>query len=101
MTEDSIEVDTSSMADTEVQDIMVANVITANLDDSIQDIANTMCDKSIHRLVIVEGNKVVGMVSTLDILKAVGKTQGERDEAKQKLDIAFNAIEDLRKKMSH
>ncbi len=87
------------MADTEVQDIMVANVITANSDDSIQDIANTMCDKSIHRLVIVEGNKVVGMVSTLDILNVVGKTQGERDEAKQKLDIAFNAIEDLRKKM--
>jgi len=31
MTEDSIEVDTSSMADTEVQDIMVANVITSQL----------------------------------------------------------------------
>ncbi len=99
MTEDSIEVDTSSMADTEVKDIMAANVITAKSDDSIHDIANTMCDKKIHRLVIVEGNKVVGMVSTLDILKVVGKTQGEMDEAKQKLDIAFNAIEDLRKKM--
>ena len=46
---------------------MAANVITANTDDSIHDIANTMCDKKIHRLVIVEGNKVVGMVSTLDI----------------------------------
>ena len=99
MTEDAIEVDTSSMADTEVKDIMEANVITANSNDSIHDIANTMCDKKIHRLVIVEDNKVVGMVSTLDILKVVGKTQGERDEAKQKLDIAFNAIEDLRKKM--
>ncbi len=99
MTEDSIEVDTSSMADTEVKDIMVANVITANSEDSIHDIANTMCDKKIHRLVIVEGNKVVGMVSTLDILKVVGKTQGERDEAKKKLDTALNAIEDLRKNM--
>ncbi len=99
MTDDFITTDTSNLIDTEVQDIMADNVITANSDDSIPDIANTMCDKKIHRLVIVEGNKVVGMVSTLDILKVVGKTQGERDEAKQKLDIAFNAIEDLRKKM--
>ena len=100
MTEDSIEVDTSSMADTEVQDIMAANVITANSDDSIHDIANTMCDKKIHRLVIVEGSKVVGMVSTLDILKVVRKNARLRgSETKKKLDTALNAIEDLRKKM--
>lgn len=99
MTDDFITTDISNLIDTEVQGIMAANVITANANDSIHDIANTMCDKKIHRLVIVEGNKVVGMVSTLDILKVVGKTQGERDETKKKLDIAFNAIEDLRKKM--
>ena len=99
MTDDSITTDTSNLIDTKVQDIMSANVITANSDDSIYDLANTMCDKKIHRVVIVEGNKVVGMVSTLDILKVVGKTQCERDEAKKKLDTALNAIEDLRKKM--
>ena len=99
MTEDSIEVDTSSMADTEVKDIMIADVITGNLDDSIHSLANTMCDKKIHRLIIVEENKVVGIVGTLDLLKVFGKTQGERDEVKQKLDTASNAIEDLRRNM--
>ncbi len=99
MTDDFIATDTSGMIDTEVQDIMEANVITANSDDSIYDLANTMWNKKIHRLVIVNENKVVGMVSTLDILKVVGKMQGEKDETKEKLDTAFNAIEELRKKM--
>ncbi len=99
MTEDSIEADNSSMADTEVKDIMIANVITGNPDDNIHDIAKTMCEKKIHRLVIVKENKVIGIVGTLDLLKVFGKMGSEKNEAKQKLDIAFNAIEDLRKKM--
>ena len=99
MTEDFIEVDTSIMADTEVKDIMITNVITGNPDDCICDLANTMCDKKIHRLIIVGKNKVVGIVGTLDLLKIVGKMEDERNETKQKLDTAFNAIEDLRKKM--
>lgn len=99
MTDDFMTTDTLNLIDTEVQDIMASNVITANSDDSIHDLANTMCDNKIHRLVIVKGNKVVGMVSTLDILKVVGKMKDERNEAKQKLDIALNAIEDLRKRL--
>ena len=99
MTEDPIEIDASSMANTEVKDIMIANVITGNPDDSIHGLANTMCEKKIHRLVIVEENKVVGIVGTLDLLKVFGKMEAEKSEAKQKLDIAFNAIEDLRKKL--
>lgn len=99
MTEDPIEIDTSSMGDTEVKDIMISNVITGNPDDSVHVLANTMCDEKIHRLVIVEDNKVVGIVGTLDLLKVFGKMEAEKNEAKQKLDIAFNAIEDLRKKL--
>ena len=99
MTEDSIEIDTSSIADTEVKDIMISNVITGNPDDSIHDLAKIMCEKKIHRFVIVEENKVVGIVSTLDLLKVFGKMGAEKNETKQKLDIAFNAIEDLRKKL--
>ena len=99
MKDDFKTTDTSNLIDTKVQDIMSTNVISANSDTSIHDLANTMWDKKIHRVVIIEGNRVVGMVNTLDILKVVGKTQDEKDEAKKKLDIALNAIEDLRKKM--
>ncbi len=99
MTEDSIGIDTSNIENTEVKDIMISNVITGKPDDSVHSLANTMCDKKIHRLIIVEGKKVVGIVGTLDLLMVFGKMEAEKNEAKQKLDIAFNAIEDLRKKM--
>jgi predicted transcriptional regulator len=99
MTEDPIEIDASSMANAEVKDIMITNVITGNSDDSVHGLANTMCNKKIHRLIIVEENKVVGIVGTLDLLKVFGKIEAEKNEAKQKLDIALNAIEDLRKKL--
>ncbi len=71
MTDDFI-TDTLTFTDATVKDIMKPNVITGQPDDSIQDLSREMYDKKIHRLVIVEGNKVAGIVSTLDILKIVG-----------------------------
>ncbi|MHC4182241.1 MAG: CBS domain-containing protein, partial [Planctomycetota bacterium] len=71
MTDDFI-TDTLTFTDTTVKDIMKPSVITGQPDDSIQDISRTMYEKKIHRLVIVEGSKVAGIVSTLDILKIVG-----------------------------
>ncbi len=99
MTDDFIKTETLSLVDATVKDIMKTNVITNQPNDSIHDLANTMYDKKIHRLVIVEGSKVVGIVSTLDILKVVGTMKTIRSEIKQKLDTAFNVIEDLRKKV--
>ena len=72
MTDDFIKTDTLTFVDATVKDIMKSSVITAQPDDSIQDLSREMYDKKIHRLVIVEGNKVAGIVSTLDILKIVG-----------------------------
>ncbi len=72
MTDDFIKTDTLTFVDATVKDIMKPSVITAQPDDSIQDLSREMYDKKIHRLVIVEGNKVAGIVSTLDILKIVG-----------------------------
>jgi CBS domain-containing protein len=71
MTDDFI-TDTLTFVDATVKDIMKPSVITGQPDDSIQDLSREMYDKKIHRLVIVEGSKVVGIVSTLDILKIVG-----------------------------
>ncbi len=71
MTDDFI-TDTLTFTDTTVKGIMKSSVISGQPDDSIHDISKKMYDKKIHRLVIVEGNKVAGIVSTLDILKIVG-----------------------------
>lgn len=63
---------TLTFSDATVKDIMKSNVITGQPDDSIQEISKKMYDEKIHRLIIVEGSKVAGIVSTLDILKVVG-----------------------------
>jgi CBS domain-containing protein len=71
MTDDFI-TDGLTFADTTVKDIMKPSVISGLPDDNIHDISKRMYEKKIHRLVIVEGSKVAGIVSTLDILKIVG-----------------------------
>ena len=72
ITDDFIDTETPSLLNATVKDLMKADVITGTQNDSIHVLANVMYNKKIHRLVIVEGSKVVGIVSTLDILKVVG-----------------------------
>ena len=51
-----------------VGNIMTKNPITAGENSSIESLAKTMINKNIHRVIIRKGEKIVGIVSTLDIL---------------------------------
>ena len=51
-----------------VGNIMTKNPITAGENSSIESLAKTMINKNIHRVIIEKGKKIVGIVSTLDIL---------------------------------
>lgn len=96
MTDDFIETNEINLVDATVKDLMVKDVYTGKADDSIFDISKMMYEKRIHRLVIAEGQKVLGIVSTLDILKVVGEMEGEKKKMDEKLDAATKAIENLR-----
>ena len=54
-----------------VTDFMSRSVITASEHDPIGKIADTMVSRRIHRVIIVEEEKVTGIISTMDILKAL------------------------------
>lgn len=54
-----------------VRDIMTPLLYQVPEDMPIRDIADTMIGGRIHRLIVVRGSKVVGIVSTLDLLKAI------------------------------
>lgn len=54
-----------------VSDIMSPEAITARHDASIADLAGMMYSNRIHRVIIVEGDRLAGIVSTMDILRAV------------------------------
>lgn len=54
-----------------VGDIMVEKVVTVTPDTSLDDVAQLMVDRKIHRVLVVEQDKVAGLVSTLDLVKAM------------------------------
>ena len=69
-----------SSADTPVRDIMSSPVITVSLDDSVQRCMELMTEKRVRHLPVVEGGKVVGMVSIGDLVKAVMAEQQQQIE---------------------
>ena len=55
----------------QVRDLMSTGVITARPDTPIEELAQIMHTNRIHRLIILEGELLAGIVTTMDILKAV------------------------------
>lgn len=96
---------TKDFGEIAVKDIMTSRVITADADDTIDRLAKIMFNKKIHRIVIQEDGHVIGVVSTLDILRAVstmgyGSSAFITDEAildlQEKLEAAEKSIQSLR-----
>jgi CBS domain-containing protein len=98
-------VKSKDFGETLVKDIMTTNVITARADDTIDRLAKIMYDKKIHRIIIQDKGKVLGVVSTMDILNAVstmgyGSSAFVTEEAvidlQDRLDDAAKSIQSLR-----
>lgn len=53
------------------QDVMTAQVHSVTADAGLKDIAHKMVEHRIHRLLVVDGGKHVGLISTLEILNAL------------------------------
>ena len=69
-----------SSADTPVAQIMSAPVVTVSLSNSVQECMQLMTTKRIRHLPVLEGKKVVGMVSIGDLVKAVMEEQQQTIE---------------------
>lgn len=51
-----------------VEDLMSADVVTIAADDPLWAVAAAMADNRVHRVVVLDGERPVGIVSTLDLL---------------------------------
>ncbi len=60
-----------SAAEATVEDAMTKDVISFSPSDDIKKIADTLIRKRIRRIPIVEGKKVVGIVSRREILREI------------------------------
>ena len=52
------------------KDIMSSPLITVGPNDAVEEAAKTMARKRIKKLAVVEGEKVVGVISTSDIVRS-------------------------------
>lgn len=54
-----------------VGQIMTRPAVTVSPDEPLQRVCELMSNRRIHRIVVAEGRKVVGIITTMDILKAI------------------------------
>jgi predicted transcriptional regulator len=59
-----------------VADIMTDKVHIVLKNNRVHDAAKTMLKHSVHHLVVMEDGNVVGMVSSLDIIRSLVSTEG-------------------------
>lgn len=52
-----------------IQNIMVENPITVNLNQKVSEVAAIFADNDIHHLPVVSGEKLIGIISYSDLLK--------------------------------
>ena len=75
---DLSELKVSSKTESKAGQIMTPNPITASENTAIEKLAEVMIENGIHRLIIKKVGKIVGIVSTLDMLYYIaGKTKNE------------------------
>jgi CBS domain-containing protein len=60
---------------TAVRDIMTPRPYTVLADEDVREAARQMLYADVHRLFVAEGDKVVGVISTTDIVRAVATGQ--------------------------
>jgi len=73
-----------SSAETPVRDIMTSQVITVGPDDSTDTCMRICTERHVRHLPVVDGNKVVGVLSIGDLVKAVISAQSQEIEQLQR-----------------
>jgi CBS domain-containing protein len=66
-----------SSKDTPVRDIMTREVLTASPSDSTADCIRVMTEKRVRHLPVLEGTKMIGIVSIRDVMKWLISAQAE------------------------
>lgn len=54
-----------------VRDIMATELITAAADEPVREVAQTMITRGIHRVLVTEGRRLLGIVTTVDLVIAI------------------------------
>jgi CBS domain-containing protein len=70
------------LAEQRVEDAMSHNVVSVESSETLQRLAKLMVDGHLHRLPVVNGNRLVGLITSMDLVGAISEGQlREADEA--------------------
>ena len=75
-----------------VKDVMSTPLVTISSEAGIAEALRTMSDKNIRRLLVTENNKIVGIITEMNLLKAI------RDTYADLLTLIMEALKPLGKK---
>lgn len=59
-----------------VRDIMTAEVISVAPDTGVREVARVMDERRIHRVLVLEGGQLHGLISTLDLVRVLARHDG-------------------------
>ncbi len=54
-----------------VEDVMTPEVITVSPEEDVQAIARRMIDGQLHRVLVAQGDEILGIVTAFDLLKLI------------------------------
>jgi CBS domain-containing protein len=60
-----------------VRDIMSTDVITVGPDAPVREVATLMADREVNRVPVVEGGRLVGIITRHDVVKAIAVPEDE------------------------
>ena len=60
-----------------VKDVMIREVITVGPEQSLNELAQILCKHRIHRLPVTEGERLVGIITTLDLVRLFAEKRVE------------------------
>jgi acetoin utilization protein AcuB len=63
-----------------IEEIMTRNLVVVKMDDSLAHVKNLFELKGFHHLVVVEDNKIIGVISDRDLFKAISPNIGSPSE---------------------
>jgi CBS domain-containing protein len=54
-----------------VGEIMTPGVLTVGVDENVREVARRMVSENVHRVLVVDGGEIQGILTTLDVLKVL------------------------------
>lgn len=67
--EEEVDVDTVVYDMLKIDQVMVKNPVTVSVHSTIREVAEILAKREFHALPVVEGTKLVGIVTTTDLIK--------------------------------